>query len=126
MLGGVLLATRRRVAVRPAAKVLPGSLDAGDAYARLQLPFGYWNAVGLTAALGVVPCLWLGARREGHGVVNALAAPALCALLVTVLLSFSRGALAAAVIGAGLWFVLVPLRLRALATLAIAGAAAGP
>ena len=48
----------------------------------------------------------------------------LCALLVTLLLSFSRGALAAAVIGAGLWFAFVPLRLRALATLAIGGVAA--
>ena len=44
-----------------------------------------------------------------------------------MLLSFSRGALAAAVIGAALWFrASMPLRLRrALATLAIAGAAAG-
>ena len=99
---GVLLATLAVSLYALLAKVLPGSLDAGDAYARLQQPFGDWNAVGLTAALGVVPCLWLGARREGHGVANALAAPALCALLVTVLLSFSRGALAAAVIGAGL------------------------
>ena len=123
-LAGVLLATLAVSLYALLAKILPGSLDAGDAYARLQQPFGDWNAVGLTAALGVVPCLWLGARREGHAVVNALAAPALCALAVTVLLSFSRGALAAAVIGAALWFVLVPLRLRALATLAIAGAAA--
>ena len=29
-------------------------------------PFGYWNAVGLMAALGVPGCLWLGARRAGH------------------------------------------------------------
>ncbi len=125
VLAGVLLATLAVSLYALLAKILPGSLDAGDAYARLQQPFGDWNAVGLTAALGVAPCLWLGARREGHGIANALAAPALCALLVTVLLSFSRGALAAAVIGAGLWFVLVPLRLRALATVAIAGVAAG-
>jgi len=125
VLVGVLLATVAVSLYALLAKILPSSLDAVDAYARIQQPFGDWNAVGLTAALGVVPCLWLGARREGHGVAGALAAPALCALLVTVLLSFSRGALAAAVIGAGLWFVLVPLRLRALATVAIAGAAAG-
>ena len=125
VLAGVLLATLAVSVYALLAKILPSSLDAGDAYARLQQPFGDWNAVGLTAALGVVPCLWLGARREGHGVLNALAAPALCALLVTVLLSFSRGALAAAVIGAALWFVLVPLRLRAIATVAIAGVAAG-
>ena len=125
VLAGVLVATVAVSLYALLAKILPSSLDAGDVYARIQQPFGDWNAVGLTAALGVAPCLWLGARREGHAIANALAAPALCALLVTVLLSFSRGALAAAVIGAGLWFVLTPLRLRALATVAIAGVAAG-
>ncbi len=125
VLAGVLVATVVVSLYALAAKLIPSALDAVDPYARIQQPFGDWNAVGLTAALGVVPCLWLGARREGHGVVNALAAPALCALLVALLLSFSRGALAAAAIGAGVWFVLVPLRLRGLATLAIGGLATG-
>lgn len=128
VLAGVLLATVAVSLYALLTKMFPASLDAADplaVYARIQQPFGDWNAVGLTAALGVVPCIWLGARREGHGAVNALAAPLLCALAVAVLLSFSRGALAAAVIGAGLWLVLAPLRLRALATLAIGGAGAG-
>jgi hypothetical protein len=127
VLGGALLATVVVSLYALLVKVFPASLDGGDtlaAYARIHQPFGDWNAVGLTAALGVVPCLWLGARREGHGLLNALAAPALCALLVAVLLSFSRGALAAAVIGAGLWFAFVPLRLRGLATALTGGAAA--
>ena len=47
-------------------KVLPGVLDPDEIYARLREPFGYWNAVGLTAAMGVPGCLWLGARRDGH------------------------------------------------------------
>ena len=33
-------------------KVFPAQLDANDAYARLQEPYGYWNAIGLTAAMG--------------------------------------------------------------------------
>ena len=33
-------------------KVFPGALAADDVYARLREPFGYWNAVGLMAALG--------------------------------------------------------------------------
>ena len=36
------------------------------------------------------------------------------------MLSYSRGALAALVIGIALWFAIVPLRLRALAVLAAA------
>ena len=126
VLAGVLLATVAVSLYALASKVFPASLDLADPYARISQPFGYWNAVGVTAALGIVPCLWLGARREGHGVVNALAAPALCALIVTLMLSYSRGALIAAVVGAALWFVLVPLRLRALAVLAVGGLAAAP
>ncbi len=100
------------------SKVIPESLDAlapSQEFARLQIPFYYWNALGLTAALGIGPCLWLGARREGHGVLNALAAPALTVLLVALVLSYSRGALLAAFVGAAVWFAFVPLRLRALA-----------
>jgi O-antigen ligase len=121
VIAGLLIATVVLSAYAVLGHVIPESLDAGDSYARLQAPFDYWNAVGLTAALGIAPCLWLGARREGHGVLNALAAPALTLLLVALVLSYSRGAVLAAVIGTALWFVLVPLRLRAFALLAIAG-----
>ena len=34
-------------------KVFPGSLNPDETYARLRDPFGYWNAVGILAALGV-------------------------------------------------------------------------
>jgi hypothetical protein len=119
VLAGVLIGTVAISAYAVAAKIIPESLDASDPYARLSLPFEYWNAVGLTAALAIPPCLWLGARREGHGAVNALAAPMLCGLLIALVLSYSRGALVAAVIGVGLWLVVVPLRLRASAVLAI-------
>lgn len=106
-------------------KVFPGALNPDGIYARLRQPFGYWNAVGLMAALGVPGCLWLAARRSGHRALNALAYPALGLLLVTVLLSYSRGALLAAAIGAAFWFAVVPLRLRGLAvTVAGAGGAA--
>ena len=46
-------------------KVLPDSLDRADVYGRLRQPFGYWNAIGLMAALAVPALLWLGTRRGG-------------------------------------------------------------
>ncbi len=95
-----------------------GALLAPDeTFARLREPFGYWNAVGLMAALGVPPLLWLAARRSGHAAVNALAWPALGLLIVCLMLSYSRGALVALLVGLAFWFAVVPLRLRAAAAL---------
>ena len=99
-------------------KVFPGALNPDEIYARLREPFGYWNAVGLIAALGVPGVLWLGARRAGHAALNALAYPALGLLLVALLLAYSRGALLALALGCALWFAIVPLRLRGVAVLA--------
>ena len=100
-------------------KVFPGTLSADEVYARLREPFGYWNAVGLTAALGVPATLWLGARRSGHAAVNALAYPIMGILLLTMLLAYSRGSLLAVAVGCAFWFLVVPLRLRGVAVLAV-------
>ncbi|CAA9474237.1 MAG: hypothetical protein AVDCRST_MAG13-699, partial [uncultured Solirubrobacteraceae bacterium] len=101
-----------------ATKVFPGALNPEEAEARLREPFGYWNAVGLMAALGVPGALWLAARRAGHAAVGALAYPVLGILLTTILLAYSRGALLAVAVGAIVWFSVVPLRLRSAAALA--------
>ena len=107
-------------------KVFPASLASEETYARLREPFAYWNSVGLMAAIGVFPLLWLAARRSGHAAVNALAWPGIGLLLVCMMLSYSRGALAALLIGLALWFLVVPLRLRAAVSLAACVAGAGP
>jgi len=124
IIAGVLLATVIVSAYAVASKIVPEALDAAGSQARLSVPLGYSNAVGLTAALGIAPALWLGSRREGHGVLGALAAPALCILMVALVLSYSRGAVLAAVISVAFWLAVVPLRLRALSMLAIGGVAA--
>jgi hypothetical protein len=100
-------------------KVFPASLDPGDTLGRLRAPFDYWNATGLMAALGLPACLWAGTRPATGRVLRSLTVPALAVLLTTLVLSYSRGALLAAVIGLGCWFVLVPLRLRAALLLAV-------
>ena len=105
-------------------KVFPGSLDASDAVARLRAPFGYWNATGLIAAMGLPACVWAGTRREGSQVLRALTVPAIAVLVVVLVLSYSRGALAAAVVGLGLWFALAPRRLRGAFVLILGAAGA--
>lgn len=112
VLGGITLAAAVVCGYALATKVFPAQLDANDTYARLQQPYGYWNAIGLTAAMGAIGALWLGARRGGHALLNALSYPAMGLFLVTLMLAYSRGALAALAIGVLLWFCIVPLRLR--------------
>jgi hypothetical protein len=106
-------------------KVFPAQLDSGDIYSRLRAPYSYWNSIGLTAAMGAIACMWLGARRAGHALLSALAYPALGLMLLTLMLAYSRGALVALVLGLALWFCIVPLRLRGAAMLISAAVLAG-
>jgi len=119
VLGGLALASVLICSYALLTKVFPGSLTAADKYARLEDPYGYWNAVGLTASMGAICCLWLGARRSGHALLSALAYPAMGVLLLTLLLAYSRGALVALAVGVLAWFCLVPLRLRSAAVLGV-------
>ncbi|HTW43678.1 MAG TPA: O-antigen ligase family protein [Solirubrobacteraceae bacterium] len=121
LLGGLTLAATIVCGYAALTKVFPDSLDPSNSFARLNEPYGYWNAVGLSAALGVLCCLWLGARRDGHALLRALAYPAVCLALVTLALAYSRGALAALALGLALWFCVVPLRLRSAALLLVGG-----
>jgi tetratricopeptide (TPR) repeat protein len=119
LLGGVVIAGVAVCGYALLTKIFPGALNPDEIYARLREPFGYWNAVGLMAALAGPACLWLGARRAGHAAVSALAYPALGLLIATLLLAYSRGALLALACGCAVWFVFVPLRLRGAVVLAV-------
>ena len=124
LLGGVIGAALVVCGYAVLTKIFPSALNPDEIYARLREPFGYWNSVGLLAAMAGPACLWLGARRSGHAALNALAYPALGVLLVAVLLAYSRGSLLAFGIGCAFWFAVVPLRLRGVAVLAVSGAGA--
>jgi O-antigen ligase len=124
LLGGLTLAAAVVCGYALLTKVFPGQLDAGDVYARLRAPYSYWNAIGLTAAMGMVGCMWLGARRDGHALLRALAYPGMGVMVVTLLLAYSRGALLAVALGLVLWLCVVPLRLRGAAVLLAGGCAA--
>ena len=108
------------------SRVWPAELAELEIYARIGQPFGYWNAVGVTAALAYPLTLWLGAKRDGSAAASALAYPIGGLLTVALFLTYSRSALLAAAIVVGLWLVFVPLRLRSMAVLLAAGIAATP
>jgi O-Antigen ligase len=121
VIAGILLAALVVSAYAVGTKVFPA---AGASFARLNAPFDYWNVVGVTAALGVPPALWLGSRRDGHGAQVAIAAAAICLLLYTVMLAYSRGSLLALGLGLAFWFLAVPLRLRGAGVLGLGAAGA--
>ena len=119
VLKGVLAGALAVLVYSLASRVWPATLAANEFSNRLQAPFDYWNAVGTVAALTLPAAVWLGARRAGSAPVRALAYPAVAVCVVAIMLTQSRGALAAAIIGAGLWLAIVPLRLRSLPVLLI-------
>ena len=125
ILKGVLIGALAAVAYALASRIWPASLAELELSNRMGQPYQYWNAVGTTAALAIPAALWLGARPSGSVLGRALAFPAIGACVLAILLTQSRGALAAALIGAVLWFAIVPLRLRSLPVVLIPSLAAG-
>ncbi|MGI8844922.1 MAG: O-antigen ligase family protein [Thermoleophilaceae bacterium] len=126
LLAGILLTGLAVCLWALATRVFPGAIGEQVLGARLGAPFDYWNALGGMAALCVPGALWLGSRHDVHRIASMLAYPALGVLLLTVLLTQSRGALAAAVIAAIGWFVFVPLRLRTAPVVGVAVVAIAP
>jgi tetratricopeptide (TPR) repeat protein len=122
VLGAVATAATVVCAYALLTKVFPATLDANDLVGRLKTPFSYWNATGLMAALGLAPCIWAGAHPTRGWVLRTLSVPALAILLAVLVLSYSRGALIAAIVACGCWFVLTPMRLRAALVLGLGGA----
>jgi O-antigen ligase len=126
VLAGLLLAAAAVVAYALASRVWPAQLAELEIYARIGQPFGYWNAVGATAAMALVPALWLGARRQGPLALRSLAVPLTALVLLALLLTYSRSSLLAALVVTAAWVAIVPLRLRSVAVLIAAAAGAAP
>jgi hypothetical protein len=119
LIGGVTIAAVVVCGYALLADVFPATLNAADNVGRLRVPFGYWNATGLMAALGLPGCLWAGSMpRAGRG-LKTLSVPALALLFTVLMLSYSRGSLIAGVIGLACWLAFVPARLRATLVLAL-------
>jgi hypothetical protein len=122
---GIVLAAIAATAYALAARVWPGSIGENEISNRIGQPFEYWNAVGGTAALAIPGLLWLGSRGGGSVVGRVAAYPAMGTAILAILLTQSRGALAAAALGAIAWFAILPLRLRSLPVLLLPSLAAG-
>lgn len=112
-----------------AARIWPASLgkdELGAIANRLGQPFGYWNALGGAAAMTALLALWQATRQTASESGRALAVPALGVALLTLVLTQSRGALAAFGAGLAIWLLAVPRRAVSVAPLLVAALAATP
>jgi tetratricopeptide (TPR) repeat protein len=104
-----------------AGKVIPWLYDDYGRAARLRSPVGYWNALALVSAFGLPLALWAASRRAHALWVRAGGVVAVYVLGVALLLTYSRGGIAAALFALAAWFVLTEDRLDGAAALAVAG-----
>lgn len=109
---GVFVVCLCALTTRLAPDVWP--IDPAVSVDRLSYPLGYWNALGLLAAMGIVLAFALTCDEREPPVVRALAAASLPVVGAVLLLTFSRGAIAAGAIG--VLVLLVAGRPRLLAT----------
>ena len=94
--GGVVLCVAG-LATRTLPSVFP--VAPSFATARLSYPVSYWNALGLLAAVCLILCVGLSSSAREPRAVRVISASVLPLLGVTVLLTFSRGAILAGTIG---------------------------
>jgi O-antigen ligase len=66
---------------------------------RLSWPLGYWNSMGLAAAMGLVLCLHLASDLREHAATRVLAAAATPGLATVLYLTLSRGGFVAVILG---------------------------
>ena len=109
-----------------AQRLVPGfGSDGGipellpEAAVRLSYPLGYWNGLGIFAALAL-PLLLRAAVATRPAAVRGLAVLPVPALAAAVYLTSSRGGVAAAVAGAAVFLLLGARRLAAVQALAVA------
>ena len=110
-----------------AGRLLPDLVELSRsqrAGGRLEQPITYWNAEGALAAVGLVLCSRLAGDRSRPPLIRALAAAASAPLGAGIYLSYSRGAIAAALAGLLVLVAAAPstAQLRAAALLLAAGA----
>lgn len=122
IVGGAVLLALYALATRLFPGRVGGAYDPSSGY-QLAEPIGYWNALGLLAAIAILIAVGLAAHVD-HLAVRALTAGSLVVLLPTLYFTFSRGALGALVAGAIVQVAVEPRRARLLVTGLVLGAPA--
>jgi hypothetical protein len=104
-------------------KAVPALGSESGRIARLSSPIGYWNALALLFDMALPLALWLAARREHAHWLRAAGVVYVYALVVGLLLTYSRGGVLVAAVAVGLWLVLGRPRVESAAALLLGGGA---
>jgi hypothetical protein len=104
------------------SRVLPHTWPTASSFFadRLNYPLTYWNAEGMVAAIVLILGFHLTADRDEHPAMRVAAATLLPAVAATLLLTFSRGAMGATVLGLLAYCVLTRFSTVPTALLAVA------
>ena len=125
LLGGALIGIFLPAGYGLLTRLFPDRLGVFEPIAgyRLQEPVGYWNALGLFAAMGAALALGFAARSSLPA--RAFAGAALPVLLATTYFTFSRGAWLALGVGLVVAVAIDPRRLHLLAVGLVLAPASG-
>jgi O-antigen ligase len=93
---GILVVCGCGLVTRLLPHVWPTAPDISNQ--RLSFPVSYWNVLGALAAVGIVLCVQLSSDLAEHRAIRVLAAAATPVLATTLYFTFSRGAIAVAII----------------------------
>ncbi len=122
-LSGLVLGAAGVCAYGLATRIFPthfSGFDSSDY--RLFEPVGYWNALGIFAAIALLVALGVAALGRGAA-LRVLTATSAVVLAPACYFTFSRGAWFAVAAGAVVMFAFSPLRLRLISALILLGAA---
>jgi hypothetical protein len=126
LLGAVLLSITLVSTYALATRLLPDRVGHYDPKqdARLLSPLGYWNTLGLFAALGILLAVGVVAEARSR-TARAAAAASIVVLADTLYFTYSRGAWIALALGLGVLLLVTPRRLRAVWTALLLAIPAG-
>lgn len=123
---GLALALGGVIALALAGKAIPSLFPDGARFARLRSPVGYWNALALLAAIGLLLGLWLATDAGRRRTERAAGAVLAYVAIVAVVLTYSRSGIVLAALGVVAWLLVGGVAFETLATLGLAGAASAP
>ena len=120
VLGGALAGISVIALFSLGTRLFPDQLRVYDRSAvyRLAQPLGYWNALAIFSAIGVILALGFAARGRSLA-ARAISAAILVPLLVTFYFTFGRGGWIALGVGLTVMVLIDPRRLQLLATLLV-------